>query len=75
MKNKKEDRSQRFKRIASKRTDAILRYLYLLGNCSNKSTYSYTEEDTRKIFSAIDEQLRVTKSKFKNDKSKKKFKL
>jgi hypothetical protein len=73
MKNSKENRNQRFKRIASKRTDIILRYLYLLGNCSNKSTYSYTEEDIRKIFSAIDEQLRVTKSKFKNGKNKKKF--
>ncbi len=75
MKNNKENRNQRFKRIASKRTEVILRYLYLLGNCSNKSTYSYTEEEIRKIFNAIDEQLRVTKAKFKNGKSKKKFKL
>jgi len=71
-KNKKENRSERFKRIASKRTDLILRYLRLLGNCSNKSVYYYTEEDVRKIFSAIDEQLRITKSNFKSSKKRKK---
>lgn len=75
MKNRKETRTDRFKRIASKRTGIILHYLHLLGNCSNKSTYSYTNEDIRKIFSAIDGQLRVTKNKFKSNNNKKKFDL
>ncbi len=73
--NKNENKSQRFKRIASKRTDVVLHYLYLLGNCSNKSMYSYSEDDIKKIFNAIEDQLRITKTKFKNNKGKRSFKL
>jgi len=72
---RKKERIKRFKRIASKRTDLILHYLSLLSNCSNKSAYSYNEDDIRKIFTVIDEQLRITKAKFKRRKSKNKFKL
>lgn len=73
--NKKESRSVCFRRIAPKRTDYVLHYLHLLGNCSNKSGYDYTDDDVAKIFKAIDEQLRVTKARFKSGKNKKKFKL
>ena len=38
--------------------------LRLLGNCSNTATYEYTKEDVKKIFTAIDEELKATKSKF-----------
>ena len=33
------------------RVSEILNKLRLLGNCSNKANYHYTEEQTRKIFS------------------------
>lgn len=76
IKNKNENRSQRFKRVASKRTDSVLHYLHLLGNCSNKSTYDYSDEEIKKIFNAVDEQLRITKARFKGRKNgKMKFKL
>ena len=73
--NRKKERIKRFKKIASRRTDLVLHYLSLLGNCSNKSAYSYNEDDVRKIFSVIDEQLRITKAKFKGRRNKSKFKL
>ena len=38
----------------------------LLGNCANTNNYEYTEEEVKKIFSAIDAQLNETKAKFKN---------
>lgn len=59
-----EDRSNRFKRVAERRTDAVLRAIRILGNCSNKSAYQYSDEEVFKIFRAIDEQLRVIKSRF-----------
>ncbi len=59
-----ESRSQRFKRIAAKRTNDILDKIRILGNCSNKSAYEYTEEEINKVFSEIDKQLKITKAKF-----------
>ena len=73
-KNKEETRSERFRRVATKRTNKILRQIQILGNCSNKSSYSYTEEDIKKIFSAIEGELRSTKALFSNRK-KDNFKL
>ncbi len=59
-----ETRNERFKRIAAKRTNDILEKIRILGNCSNKSSYEYTEEEVNKIFSEIDKHLKLTKSKF-----------
>jgi len=56
-----ETRHERFKRIAAKQTKEILEKIRILGNCSNKSSYEYTEEEVNKIFSEIDKQLRLTK--------------
>lgn len=59
-----ETRHERFKRVASKRTNEILEKIRILGNCSNKSSYEYTEEEVNKIFNEIDKQLKLTKAKF-----------
>jgi hypothetical protein len=67
---KLETKEARFKRIASRRVKDILYKLRLLGNCSNTSVYSYAEEDKRKIFSAIDEELKRVKSAFDKHKNK-----
>ncbi|MCD6297806.1 MAG: hypothetical protein J7M30_11700 [Deltaproteobacteria bacterium] len=73
-KNRDETRKERFRRVATRRTNNILRQIQILGNCSNKSSYSYTEEDIRKIFSAIETELRSVKAKFVN-KRKNNFQL
>jgi len=70
----KETREERFRRVASRRTNEILSRIRILGNCSNKSAYSYTEEDIQRIFSAIEKKLRISKAKFHNTK-KDKFQL
>lgn len=56
---------KRFKRLATKRANEILYRLKVLGNCSNRSFYDYTEEDINKIFTAIEEQVKHIKVKFK----------
>lgn len=61
---------QRFKKLATHRTNEVLYRLKVLGNCSNNNFYSYTEEDVNKIFSAIEEQVRFIKAKFKKPKTK-----
>ena len=65
-----ESRSEKFKRVASKRTIELLEKIRILGNCSNKSTYEYTEEDVIKIFKSLEKQLETMKAKFSNKKSK-----
>ena len=65
-----ESRSEKFKRVATKRTNELLDKIRILGNCSNKSTYEYSDEDVIKIFKSIEKQLEMTKVRFSNKKSK-----
>lgn len=63
---RKESRSEAFKRLAARRTQAVLERIRILGNCANPQLYDYTEEDARKIFRALDRELRTAKAKFSN---------
>lgn len=68
----KEIKEERFKRIAGRRVQEILDKLRLLGNCSNKGNYYYTDEQVKKIFNAIDDEWRKVKSEFNKGKVKNK---
>ncbi len=72
--NKKIEKRERFKRLATQRTNVVLKKLKILGNCSNKSAYEYTEAEVNKIFSEIEKAVKSTKAKFHFTKSKE-FKL
>ena len=61
----------RFEDVASKRVQYIIDKLELLGNCSNRNNYEYSEEDVRKMFSVIREQLRKTEARFTDELNKK----
>ena len=61
---------ERFKRIAEKRTQRILEDLRLLGNCANKGSYEYNEEEVNKIFSAIKKELKNIEILFKKTREK-----
>ena len=69
-----ENRRERFKRLASARTNSVLKKIKVLGNCSNRQAYDYTEEEIEKIFSTIDKYTRAVKTKFHFPKQEK-FKL
>ncbi len=60
----KETKREKFVRLAEARTNKIIDMIQLLGNCSNLSTYEYTQQDVDKIFSAIESELREAKKKF-----------
>lgn len=62
-------RRERFLRVAQRRTREILHKIHLLGNCSNRSAYEFTDEEVGKIFDAIEEELRVAQSRFGRKKS------
>jgi hypothetical protein len=62
----KNEKKNRFKKVATYRTNQIIKYLNLLSNCSNKNNYDYDQKDVNKIFSAIDDALKETKLKYKS---------
>lgn len=69
-----EDKKGRFKRLAEYRTNEVLKRIKVLGNCSNRSAYDYSEDEINKIFSEIERNVREVKAKFHFPKEKK-FKL
>ncbi len=62
--DRQETRAERFRRVAENRTNEILKKLSLLGNCSNKSSYEYTEQEVSRIFSAIEKELKQARARF-----------
>lgn len=56
---------ENFVRLAEARTNKLLKDIDLLGNLSNRSNYSYTEEDVKFIFRAIVKKVQETESRFK----------
>ena len=59
-----ESKRDRFVRIVENRTNKIIDMLRLLGNCSNKSNYDYTEADVQKIFNTLERELKAAKMKY-----------
>ena len=62
----KETKREKFVRMAEARTIKIISMIRLLGNCSNRMAYEYSEKDVGKIFSAIESALADAKRRFKN---------
>lgn len=71
----KSDKKERFRRLAEKRTNAVLKRLDVLGNCANRSAYDYSQEEVNKIFSEIEQKVKDTKSRFYFPKKANQFKL
>lgn len=73
-KNKK---AENFVRLAEARTNKIIDMVLLLGNLSNKTNYSYTNEQVEAIFDSIQQVLDETKQKFLEEptQKRKKFRL
>lgn len=59
----KETPEQRFRRVATRRTRQILKYLRLLGNTANQR-YEHTQAEVDGIFSALKKAVVETEAKF-----------
>jgi hypothetical protein len=64
--NRVETPEERFKRVAEYRTRVVLDKLRLLGNCSNRHIYKYSEKDIDKIFLAVNSRIKDIRNKFEN---------
>ena len=69
-----ESKKDRFKRLATSRTNAVIERIRILSNCSNQGLYDYSDEDIKEIFKAIENELKIGKSRFIQH-SKDKFSL
>lgn len=59
-----EAKDAKFRRLAKQRGERILKDLRLLGNLSNTNNYAYTESEVKKIFAAIEDEVRFSRSRF-----------
>lgn len=62
----KETKREAFRRLASRRTEAVLERIRILANCANTQLYDYTDEEIDKIFKTINRELRLARAKFTN---------
>lgn len=68
-----DNKNERFRTVASRRTNAVIEQLRLLANCGNTHNYSYSDDEVARIFKAIDSQLRETKKSFTKSKKNNSF--
>ena len=59
-------KKEAFRRLAAQRTNGVLERLRILGNCANRQLYDYSDEDVKRIFGALEKELRLVKAKFLN---------
>ena len=72
--SRSESKRDAFRRLATQRTNNVLDRLRVLGHCANPHLYEYSDEDVKRIFKAIDAELRAVKAKFQNS-SRSEFQL
>ena len=65
----KETKREKFVRMAETRTIKIISMVRLLGNCSNRLAYEYSDKDVTKIFNAIESAVSDAKKRFRSSPS------
>lgn len=71
---KYESKSDAFRRLATKRTNTVINHLRILEHCANPQLYEYSQDDVKRMFRAIETELKTVKAKFSNS-SRSEFQL
>jgi hypothetical protein len=58
------DKRAKFVELVQARVNRAVRDVRLIGNLSNRSAYSYTDDDVRKVFRALQKELDSAKARF-----------
>ena len=61
---RKESNSDKFRLLANKRVPKALKALDLVGNLSNRSNYSYTDDEVSKILKAFRDKIKELEGMF-----------
>jgi len=62
----RENKQHRFKRVAEKRVQNILKGLKSLSQCANTRVYEWDNEQLKRIWKAIDSELSACRENFDN---------
>ena len=62
----RETKEQRFKRVAEKRVQNILKGIRSLSQCANSRIYAWDKKQLTKIWDALDRELKTCKESFDN---------
>jgi hypothetical protein len=63
--NTRESKHERFVRVMERRTNETLERIRVLGNCSNRNTYSYSDDEVTAVFAQLELALRTARARFK----------
>ena len=61
-------KADKFKSLANARVNKVIKLMRLIGNLSNKSHYSYSDNQAKQIIDALQTEIGLIKSKFSNPK-------
>jgi len=67
---RKPDKREKFVALAERRTANAIRSIRVIGNLSNRSHYTFSETDVRKIASALSGEIDALKRRFSEPASK-----
>ena len=62
--NKKQEN---FERLAENRVNEVVKKIRLIGNLANRRNYEFNEQHVEQIFSAVEDEIKQAKSKFRNE--------
>ena len=57
-------KQEKFKELATKRTNEICHKIQLLGKLANRNSYAYDDPQVKLIFTTLEEQLHLAQEKF-----------
>jgi len=60
------DKKQKFIDLAEKRVSRVIKDIRLVGNLSNRSNYVFKDEQVKKIFAAIETEMRAARKRFES---------
>ena len=63
---KGEKKEERFERVAQKRVQRVLDSIISLSHCSNKRMYKWSDVQLKKIWTAIDKELKTCQASFED---------
>ena len=66
----KETREERFRRVAEKRVQNILKSVRSLSQCANPRVYEWNEKQLKKIWEAVDREIDLCKQSFRDPESR-----